>query len=79
MNNNLYILVASIITYLYFNRDINIPTFLIESYNNIYYQMMFLLAVLFFGERNIPLTIFLSLNWILLGSKIQKNQLLKNI
>jgi hypothetical protein len=79
MNNNLYILVASIITYLYFNRDINIPDFLIETYNNIYYQMMFLLALLFFGNQNIPLSLFLSLNWILLGSKIQKNQLLKNI
>jgi|688.fasta_scaffold1999879_2 hypothetical protein len=79
MNNNFYILVTIIIVYLYLNRDINIPEFLIDNYNNRYIQMMFLLALLFFGNQNISLTIFLSLNWVLLGYKIQKNQLLKNI
>ena len=79
MNNNFYILVTIIIVYLYLNRDINIPDFLIENYNNRYIQMIFLLALLCFGNQNTSLSLFLSLNWILLGYKIQKNQLLKNI
>ena len=53
--------------------------FLIDNYNNRYIQMMFLLAILLFGNQNIPLSLFLSLNWILLGNKIQENHLLKNI
>ena len=79
MNNNFYILVTSVFVYLYLNKDINIPDFLVDIYNNRYYQMMFLLALLFFGKKNIPLSLFLSLNWILLGNKIQEKHLLKNI
>ena len=79
MNNNFYILVTCVFIYLYLNRDINIPDFLIDNYNNRYIQMMFLLAILLFGNQNIPLSLFLSLNWMLLGYKIQENQLLKNI
>jgi hypothetical protein len=79
MNNNFYILVSCIFIYLYLNRDINIPDFLIDNYNNRYIQMMFLLALLLFGNQNISLSMFLSLNWILLCYKIQKSQLLKNI
>jgi hypothetical protein len=79
MNNNFYILVTSVFIYLYLNKNINIPDFLVDIYNNRYYQMMFLLAILLFGNQNIPLSLFLSLNWILLGNKIQENHLLKNI
>lgn len=79
MDTNFYFLIAGIFIYLYLNKDINIPDFLVDTYNNRYYQMMFLLALLFFGEQNIPLSLFLSLNWILLGNKIQEKHLLKNI
>ena len=43
--------------------------------NNI--NIIFLLTLLFFGNKNIHLSIFLSLIWILLSYKIKENQLLK--
>ena len=65
MNNNFYILVTCVFVYLYLNKDINIPDFLIDNYNNRYIQMIFLLAILLFGNQNIPLSLFLSFSLLL--------------
>ena len=76
---NSYILFAVIFSYLYLKINFHIPESLTNLYFNRYIQIMFLLGLLLFGNQSIYISLFIALNWLLFGLKIQEKQLLKDI
>ena len=76
-NNYIYLLLYIIIIYNYIFMSFDIPIFIIDLYNNQIFKIIFMMGLYFFGYLNIKLMLFLAINFICLGFKIQNQELTK--
>jgi hypothetical protein len=82
INNNYILFFILIIIGIYFYNNINascIPNFIIYIYKNPLFKIIFLLALYLFGRYNIPLALFIAVNYIGLDHLIQQKELMQNI
>ena len=76
----LFFIILIVGVYFYNNIDsTKIPTFVIDTYKNPIFKILLLLCLYLFGNYNIPLTLFIAVNYIGLGQLIQTNELTQNI
>ena len=73
----IYIIIYIAIIYSYIFMSFNIPIFIIDLYNNPIFKIIFMLSLYFFGNQNIKLMLFLAINFVGLGLKIQNQELIK--
>jgi hypothetical protein len=75
MIKNIYLYFILIITfiYTYLYVDFEFPIFFIELFEHPVFKISFLLGLYLFGNDNIPLTIFMVINYIGLSVKIDSN------
>jgi hypothetical protein len=79
-NNIIFLLLIIISIYFYSKiNSSNIPDSFIIIYKNPLFKIIFLLLLYFYGNYNIPLTLFLAINYIGLGQIIQHQELMENI
>ena len=76
-NDQIYFLLICVFIYTYMYISFDIPDYIIIIYNNPIFKIIFLLGLYFFGYENIQLTLFLAINYVGLGLKIQNQELLK--
>jgi len=76
-NDQIYFLLICVFIYTYIYVSFDIPDYIIKIYNNPIFKIIFLLGLYFFGYENIQLTLFLAINYVGLGLKIQNQELLK--
>lgn len=76
MNNIIYIIIFYFFIYIYYTKNFKIPIYIIKIYKNNLFKIFFLFTLLFFGNKNIPLTLALAINWVGLNQKIQEQELL---
>lgn len=62
-----------------FLSEIKIPKIIINIYNDRIFTLFFLFSLLFFGNKNIKLTLILAIIWIFIGQIINEQELLINI
>jgi hypothetical protein len=74
-----YFIVGTIFYFIYTNEKLSVSKWLLEAYSNKIFQISFLLTLLYFGDQNIPLTLFIAFNWLYIGLKINESELLKNL
>ena len=76
-NEQIYFLLICVFIYTYMYVSFDIPNYIINIYNSPIFKIIFLLGLYFFGYENIQLTLFLAINYVGLGLKIQNQELLK--
>ena len=76
-DNNKYIILICIFIYTYIYISFDIPEFIVTIYKNPIFKVIFLLGLYFFGYENIMFTLFIAVNYIGIGLKIQTQELLK--
>jgi hypothetical protein len=76
-NDQIYFLLICVFIYTYIYVSFDIPDYIIKIYNNPIFKIIFLLGLYFFGYENIQLTLFLAINYVGLGLKIQNQELIK--
>lgn len=82
MDLNIVIILNFLIIYLlytYFLVNKKIPSIIINIYKNPIFKIIFLFSLYVYGNYNIPISLFLTLNYIGLGQIIQEKELMFNL
>jgi hypothetical protein len=82
MDLNIILILNFLIVYLLYNYLIikqKIPPIVVKIYKDPIFKIIFLFTLYAYGNLNIPLSIFLGLNYIGLGQIIQEKELMFNL
>jgi hypothetical protein len=73
-NNYLYFILIITFIYTYLYVDFEFPEFFIDLFEHPIFKISFMFGLYLFGNDNIPLTLFIVINYIGLSIKIQSGQ-----